>query len=331
MVDLKTTYLGLPLRSPLVPSSSPLTEKLDNLKQLEGAGAGAVVLPSLFEEQLTKESLELDKELNQGTESYPESLTYLPELDHYNLGPELYLDSIRKAKAALSIPVIASLNGVTRETWVRFAKEIEKAGADALELNVYYLPEDLGENGASVEERYLELIGAVRKEVQLPLAVKLSPYFSAAGNLVTKIDRMGVDGVVLFNRFYQPDIDIEKLEVVSHLQLSIPEELRLRIHWVALLFGQIKADLAVTGGVHSHADVLKAMMAGAKVAMMASALLKNGIHHLKKLSDDLVCWMEEHDYESIEQMQGSMSRKALGAGKGYERMQYIRLLSDYVH
>ncbi|MEI6308241.1 MAG: dihydroorotate dehydrogenase-like protein [bacterium] len=327
MIDLETTYLGLLLPSPIVPSSSPLTEKLDNLLRLEEAGAGAVVLPSLFEEQLTKDSLELNERLSQGTDRFAEALNLLPDLDQYNMGPERYLESIQKAKAALSIPVIASLNGNTLGSWVRYAKEIEQAGADALELNIYDIPADLLETGHSVESKCLDLVKAVKSELRIPLAVKLSPYFSSIGNMALLIDQAKADGLVLFNRFYQPDIDLEELEVVSNLQLSAPEELRLRLQWTALLYGQISADLGITGGVYSHSDVLKCLMAGAKVAMMASALLKHGITHLKKLLEAMVRWMEEHDYESVEQMRGSMSRKAIGASEGYERVQYVRLLS----
>lgn len=330
MIDLETTYLGLSLRSPIVPSSSPLLEKLDNLLRLEEAGAGAVVLPSLFEEQLTKDSLELDERLSQGTDRFAEALNLLPDLEQYNMGPERYLESIQKAKAALSIPVIASLNGNTLGSWVRYAKEIEQAGADALELNVYDIPVDLLETGNSVEAKCLELVKAVKSELRIPLAVKLSPYFSSIGNMALEIDRAKADGLILFNRFYQPDIDLEELEVVSNLQLSTPEELSLRLQWTALLYGQISADLAITGGVFSHSDVLKCLMAGAKVAMMASALLKHGITHLKKLLETMVRWMEEHDYESVEQMRGSMSRKAIGASEGYERVQYVRLLTGYL-
>jgi dihydroorotate dehydrogenase (fumarate) len=327
VIDLETTYLGLLLPSPIVPSSSPLTEKLDNLLRLEEAGAGAVVLPSLFEEQLTKDSLELNERLSQGTDRFAEALNLLPDLEQYNMGPERYLESIQKAKAALSIPVIASLNGNTLGSWVRYAKEIEQAGADALELNIYDIPADLLETGHSVESKCLDLVKAVKSELRIPLAVKLSPYFSSIGNMALLIDQAKADGLVLFNRFYQPDIDLEELEVVSNLQLSTPEELRLRLQWTALLYGQISADLGITGGVYSHSDVLKCLMAGAKVAMMASALLKHGITHLKKLLEAMVRWMEEHDYESVEQMRGSMSRKAIGASEGYERVQYVRLLS----
>ncbi|MCX5971529.1 MAG: dihydroorotate dehydrogenase-like protein [Coprothermobacterota bacterium] len=330
MIDLETTYLGLPLPSPIVPSSSPLLEKLDNLLRLEEAGAGAVVLPSLFEEQLTKDSLELDERLSQGTDRFAEALNLLPDLEQYNMGPERYLESIQKAKAALSIPVIASLNGNTLGSWVRYAKEIEQAGADALELNVYHIPADLLETGHSVESKCLELVKAVKSELRIPLAVKLSPYFSSIGNMALEIDQVKADGLVLFNRFYQPDIDLEELEVVSNLQLSTPEELRLRLRWTALLYGQISADLGITGGVYSASDALKCLMAGGKVVMMASALLKHGISHLKKLLEAMVRWMEEHDYESVEQLRGSMSRKAIGASEGYERVQYVRLLAGYL-
>ncbi|NLJ50410.1 MAG: dihydroorotate dehydrogenase-like protein [Candidatus Atribacteria bacterium] len=329
-MDLSTSYLGFNLKNPLVVSASPLSEKIDNLKLMQEKGAGAVVLHSLFEEQLTLESLELDNRLTQGTESYAESITYFPDLNHYNLGPENYLEYIQKAKKALEIPLIASLNGTTEGAWVKYAKQIEDTGADALELNIYYLPTHFDNTGETVEKNYIDLIKSVRSNTKFPLAVKVGPYFSSMGNMAKKIEDAGADGLVLFNRFYQPDFDIEKLEVIPNLNLSRSESLRLRLRWVAILYNHIKADLAITGGIHSHVDVLKAMMAGAKVAMMASVLFEKGIPYLESILKDLVAWMEEHEYLSIQQMQGSMSQKSVKEPERFERANYVRVLSSYL-
>lgn len=330
MIDLSTSYLGFNLKNPLVVSASPLSEKIDNLKLMQEKGAGAIVLHSLFEEQLTLESLELDNRLTQGTESYAESITYFPDLIHYNLGPENYLEYIQKAKKVLEIPLIASLNGTTEGAWVKYAKQIEDAGADALELNIYYLPTHFDYTGEMVEKNYIDLIRSVRSNTKFPLAVKVGPYFSSMGNMAKKIEEAGANGLVLFNRFYQPDFDIEKLEVVPNLNLSRSESLRLRLRWVAILYNHIKSDLAITGGIHSHIDVLKAMMAGAKVSMMASVLFEKGIPYLESILNDLVTWMEEHEYHSIQQMQGSMSQKSVKEPERFERANYVRVLSSYL-
>ncbi|MCX6091218.1 MAG: dihydroorotate dehydrogenase-like protein [Candidatus Atribacteria bacterium] len=330
MVDLSTTYLGFTLKNPLVVSASPLCEKLDNLKLMEEKGAGAVVLHSLFEEQLTLESLELHHRLSQGTEEFAESLTYLPDLNHYNLGPEKHLEYIQKAKKILNIPLIASLNGTTEGTWVQYAKQMEEAGADALELNIYSLATRFDTSSEMVEKNDLDIIRQVRENISIPLAVKLGPYFSSFANLAKRMEEAGADALVLFNRFYQPDIDVEKLEVVPNLGLSRPESLRLRLRWVAILCGHLKADLAITGGVHSHIDVLKSMMAGAKVAMMTSVLLEKGITYLQTVKDNLVTWMEEHEYQSIQQMQGSMSQKSVKDPQRFERANYVWVLSSYL-
>lgn len=329
MIDLTTQYLGLTLRSPLVCSSSPLCESVDNLQKMEAAGAGAVVLHSLFEEQLERESLDLHHNLEHGSEGYAESLSYFPEMESYNFGPEGYLDLIRRAKKKLDIPVIASLNGSSMGGWTGYAFDMEQAGADALELNVYWVPTSATMTGAEVEQRYIDLIGQVRSVVRIPVAIKLSPFFSAPAHFATQLDDAGASGLVLFNRFYQPDFDLEKLEVAPSLHLSNSSELLLRLHWVAILFGQIKADMAVTGGVHSHFDVLKVMMAGGKVAMMTSALLQRGISHLAKVRDDLATWMKEHDYESIRQMQGSMSLRNVADPAAFERANYMKVLRSY--
>lgn len=329
MIDLSTTYLGLKLKNPIVPSSSPLMQDVDNIKRMEDAGAAAVVLHSLFEEQITRESETLNAALEQGTYTYAESLTYFPDLGNYNLGPEGYLEHIRKAKAAVGIPVIASLNGASTGGWVKYAQKMEQAGADALELNTYYIAADPAQTAAQVEEMYLDLVRAVKASVRIPIAVKLSPYFSAFSNFAARLDDAGANALVLFNRFYQPDFDLENLDVVPDLELSTSSELRLRLRWVAMLYGRVKADLAVTGGVHTAEDVLKSMMAGARIAMMTSALLHHGIDHLRGVLVDLTKWMEEHEYVSIQQMQGSMSQKSVANPAAFERANYMKVLRSY--
>jgi dihydroorotate dehydrogenase (fumarate) len=329
MADLTTTYLGLQLKNPIVPSSSPLTQKVDTIKRLEDAGAAAVVLHSLFEEQIMQESNLLDHYLNYGTEGYWEALSFFPEQKSYLLGADAYVEHIRKVKAAVQIPVIASLNGVSTGGWLKYAQRIEQAGADALELNMYYLAADARQSGVDVETMYLELVRVLRASIRIPIAVKLGADFTALAHFVKQLDQIGVDGVVLFNRFYQPDFDLEALEVQSTLDLSQPYELRSRLRWVALLYGQIRADLAITGGVHSATDVLKCMMAGARVAMMASALLQYGPNHLRTVLDEMLRWMEEHEYESVRQMQGSMSQKSVQYPAALERANYIKVLQSY--
>jgi dihydroorotate dehydrogenase (fumarate) len=329
VIDLRTRYLGRTLASPLVLSASPLSESVDNLRKAEDAGAGAVVLHSLFEEQLTIESADLDHHLTYGSDSFAEALGYFPNLGSFELGPDDYLEHVRRAKAAVAVPVIASLNGVSAGGWVEYARAVESAGADALELNVYYIPTDPGVSGAQVEDMYVELVQAVRAAIRIPLAVKLGPFFSAFAHLARRLDDAGADALVLFNRFYQPDFDIERLEVVPNLTLSTSSELRLRLRWVAILYGHVRAALAVTGGVHAAEDVLKAMMAGAAVTMMASALLARGIGHLATVRADLLRWMEEHEYESITQMQGSMSQRSVAEPTAFERANYLRVLRSY--
>ena len=329
MTDLTTTYLGLNLKNPLVASASPLCEHLDNIKRMEDAGAGAVVLHSLFEEQIMFESNHLDRFLTHGTESFAESLNYFPDLGNYKLGPDGYLDHVRRAKAAVGIPIIGSLNGVSTGGWIRYAKMIQEAGADALELNVYYIPTDPEMTSTQVEQMYLDLVRDVKATLKIPVAVKLGHAFTATANLVRRLDQAGADALVLFNRFYQPDFDLENLEAAPRLTLSNSYELLLRIHWVAILYGRIKADLAITGGVHTAEDVLKAMMSGARVAMMTSALLKNGIGHLAKVRGDLLAWMEEHEYASIREMQGSMSYRSVAQPAAFERGNYMKVLSSY--
>ena len=329
MIDLKTTYLNLDLKNPLVASASPLCEEIGNIRQMEDSGAAAVVLHSLFEEQIALESSQLDNSLEAGAESFAESLSYFPDMTSYNLGPEGYLEHLRKAKAAVDIPVIASLNGVSTEGWIKYAKRIEEAGADALELNIYYLPTDFDMTAAEVEQVYYDLVAEVKTRLGIPLAVKIGPYFSSMGNAAQRLDESGADALVLFNRFYQPDFDLENLEVVPNLILSTPHELLLRLHWVATIYGHIRADLALTGGVYTAEDVLKSMMAGARVAMMTSALLRYGIPHLEMVRRDLAEWMEKHEYESIHQMQGSMARKSVADPSAFGRANYMKVLSSY--
>jgi dihydroorotate dehydrogenase (fumarate) len=328
-IDLSTTYLGLKLKNPLVASSSPMCDDLGNLRRMEDSGAAAVVLQSLFEEEIEIESNELDRFLVAGSELSAEAVTHFPELGRRVAGPDAYLEHVRKAKQALKIPVIASLNGSSRGGWIRFAREMQQAGADALELNIYYIPVDPQVTGEQVENNYVELVKAIKAEVRIPVAVKLGPYFSSLCNMAGKLEGAGADGLVLFNRFYQADFDLEALDVVPNLILSNSHELLLRLHWIAVLYGSVKADLALTGGVHSATDVVKAMMAGARVAMMTSALLKRGISYLDTLSTELLIWMGEHEYDSIRQMQGSMSRNAVPQPKAFERMNYVKVLSSY--
>ncbi len=329
MIDLCTDYLGLKLKSPLVVSSSPLSESVENILRLEEAGAAAVVLASIFEEQLALESKALDHDLSRGTESFAESLSYFPAYDDYLQGQDAYLNRLHRAKSRASIPIIASLNGASAGGWVRFAKEIEQAGADALELNTYSLATGFLKTSAMIEEGIVDLVYRVKQSTSIPVAVKLSPQYTSIPHLARQLDDAGADALVLFNRFYQPDFDIENLNVIPRLTLSRPEELLLRLHWVAVLYGHLRAELAVTGGVHSAEDVLKSIMAGAQVAMAASALLKHGTSHLTTMQIDLTRWMEEHEYQSIRQMRGSLSRRSVPDSSAFERGNYIRTLSSY--
>ena len=329
MSDLSTNYLGLTLKNPMVASASPLCEDLAAIRRMEDAGAAAVVMHSLFEEQLTLESHDLDKYLSHGTESFAESLTYFPDMTHYNLGADGYLEHLRRVKAAVGIPVIGSLNGVSTGGWISYARKIQEAGADALELNIYYIPTDPEMTGGQVEQMYLDLVRDVKASVKIPVAVKLGPFFSAMANMARRLDQAGANALVLFNRFYQPDFDLEKLEVTPNLRLSTSEELRLRLRWVAILYGHVRCDLAVTGGVHTAEDVVKCMMAGARVAMTTSALLMHGVEHLATLRAGVVSWMEEHEYESVRQMQGSMSQKSVAEPAAFERANYMKVLRSY--
>jgi dihydroorotate dehydrogenase (fumarate) len=329
MTNLSTKYLGLNLKNPLVASASPICREISNIRQLEDSGASAVVLHSLFEEQINIESNELDHFLWSSADVSAEALSYYPDLQNFNIGPDEYLEHIRKAKHAVKIPIIASLNGVSKGGWVRYAKDMEQAGADALELNIYFLPTDPNQNASDVESMYTDLVKAVKQSVKVPVSVKIGPYFSAMSNMAVKLEKAGADGLVLFNRFYQPDFDLESLEVVPHLVLSRSNELKLRLHWVAILYDVIRADMAITGGVHVVEDVVKSMMAGAKVAMMTSVLLEHGIDYLKTLNADLNGWLDKHEYDSIEQMQGSMSQKNVAHPAAFERANYMKVLNSY--
>ncbi len=328
-MDLATTYLGLKLKNPLVPSSSPISRKLSGLRQMEDNGAAAIVLYSLFEEQITLESQTLNNYLTQGVESYPEALSYFPEATVYETGPDEYTEHIQRAKSALDIPIIASLNGVSTGGWVKYARNVEEAGADALELNIYYLPTDPNLSGAEVEGIYVDILTDVKKAVTIPVAMKLSPYFSSLANLAQQLTAAGAGGLVLFNRFYQPDLDIENLEVVPHLLLSTSAELRLPLRWIAILYGRVTADLALTTGIHTVEDMLKGLMAGAAVTMMASELLRNGIDRMSEILTDLERWLAEYEYESIAQLQGSLSQINCSEPAAFERANYMRVLSSF--
>jgi len=331
MTDLSTTYLGLKLRFPLVVSASPLSRDLDGIRRLEEAGASAVVLYSLFEEQLRQEEVDLNYHLTAGTESFAESLTYFPQASEFHTGPEGYLKHIRKAKAAVKIPVIASLNGSTLGGWTKFAAEIERAGADAIECNVYYIPTDPTVSAAHIEQTYLDILQAVKATVTIPVAIKLSPFFSNLSNMAHRLDEAGADALVLFNRFYQPDIDLEELEIRPNVLLSTPQALRLPLTWIGILHGRVKASLAATGGVHAAEDAVKLLMVGANVTMMCSSLMRHGIDHLRHVERELRDWMEAHEYESVAQMQGSMSQLKCSDPGAFERAQYMRAVKGMQH
>jgi dihydroorotate dehydrogenase (fumarate) len=329
MPDLTTTYLGLHLKNPLVASASPLSKKVDVVRRLEDAGAAAIVMYSLFEEQITHESYELDHYLSLGTHSYAESLSYFPDLDNYNLGPEPYLEHLHRVKQVVDIPIIASLNGISSGGWVSYARKMEQAGADALELNIYYLPTDPEVSSAELEDTYVKLVKDVRATVKIPIALKLSPFFTAIPYMAKRFADAGANGLVLFNRFYQPNFDLETLEVVPHIELSTSHDLLLPLRWIAILYGRINVDFALTSGVHTAADVLKAMMAGASVAMMTSELLATGVRRLTPILDDLRQWMELNEYESIASMKGSMSQRAVNDPAAFERANYMKALTSF--
>ena len=329
MTDISLQYLGMKLSGPIVVSSTPLSESIDNVRQMEDAGAAAIVLTSLFEEQLALESKALDEDLSRGTNSFAESLNYLPDLKDYRMTQDVYLEHLRRAREAVSIPVMASLNGATNGGWVRFAKDMEQAGAHAIELNTYALATDSKQTSTDIEQQLLELVGAVSKAVKVPVAVKLSPSFTSLPHLCAQLEEAGARAVVLFNRFYQPDFDIEALEVRPTLHFSTSSELLPRLHWAAILYGHLKGDIAITGGVHSAEDMLKAIMAGGSVAMMASALHIHGIGHISRVLADLRYWLEKHEYTSLAETRGCLSRRSVPDTSPYDRGNYIKTLSSY--
>jgi dihydroorotate dehydrogenase (fumarate) len=329
MTDLSTTYLGLKLKNPIVASASPLSRKLDRARRLDEAGVGAIVMYSLFEEQIIQESLELDHYLNRGTDSYAEALSYLPDGGMYGVSPEKYLNQVTGLKKAVSVPVIGSLNGVSKGGWTNYARKIQEAGADALELNLYYIPTDLDVTSNDIEAMQVELVAEVKSAITIPLAVKISPFVTSMPNFAKRLVDAGADGLVLFNRFYQPDFDLDELEIVHSLDLSTPAEMRLPLRWISILSGKINTDFALTSGVHSHKDVVKAMMAGAKVAMMASSLLHNGEQIIGPILNELEQWMMEREYVSIQQMQGSMSQNSVKEPAAFERANYMKVLGSF--
>ena len=328
-MDLTTTYLGLNLKSPLVVSASPLSEDLNNIRKMEDAGASAVVLYSLFEEQIIGEQKELDFHTTAGTHSFAEALTYFPEPGEYRAGPEKYLEHIRKAKEAVKIPIIASLNGSKPGSWTKFAKDFQQAGADAIELNIYNIPTDSNQSGEEIENSYVDILKEVKAAVTIPVAVMLSPYFTNMVNMAKKLDDAGANSLVLFNRFYQPDVDLEELVIRPQVQLSHSPNSKLPMRWIAILKGRIKADLAATSGIHTGYDAIKMLMIGANVTMFCSALLQNGIYYLTDIEKEIVEWMNEHEYKSVKQMIGSMSQKNIPDPSAFERAQYMKAIVKY--
>ena len=329
MTDLSTNYLGLKLRTPLVASASPLSQELYGIRRLEDAGASAIVLYSLFEEQLRQESLELDYHLAAGTESFAESLTYFPTRSEFRTGPEAYLCHIEKAKNAVRIPIIASLNGATLGGWTRYARAMEDAGADAIECNIYSLAADMDVTGLEVEQRYVDIVREIKAAVRIPVAVKLSPFFSNLAHMAKWLVDSGANGLVLFNRFYQPDIDLQELEIRPNVLLSTPQDLRLPLTWIGILYGRLRASLAATSGIHSAEDVIKLLMVGADVTMLCSVLLRNGTSYLPVIEQGLREWMQEREYESVDQMRGSMSQIRCSEPGAFERAQYMRAVKDF--
>ena len=328
-MDLSTTYMGMRLKNPIVPSASPLSAEIDTIRLMEDSGAAAVVLFSLFEEQIAYEEFALDYFLSRGVESFPEALSHFPAMSDFHAGPEEYLEHIRKAKKAVDIPVIASLNGASIGGWVDYARKIEEAGADALELNMYFIPTDSTLSSSEVEDIYLDTLRFVKGSVSIPVAMKLSPFFTNVMNMAKRLDDAGANGLVLFNRFYQPDIDLESLDVVPEVRLSTSLSMRLPLRWVAILYGRLRASLAATTGIHSAEDVLKMLMAGADVTMMCAALLKNGVRHIANVLSDMERWMVEHEYVSVEQMKGSMSHQSSADPSAFERANYMKALNRF--
>lgn len=328
-MDLSTKYMGMTLRSPLVASASPLSEDIDNVKKLEDAGIGAIVLHSLFEEQLRLEQEEYNHFMTQGTDSFAEAMSYFPEVEEYKLGPELYLEHISNAKKAVDVPIIASLNGSTIGGWTAYAKEMESAGANAIELNIYAIPTDMDIPGSEIEQQYVDILKSVKGSVKIPVALKLSPYFSNFSNVAKQFEEAGADALVLFNRFYQPDIDLDEFEVTPNLMLSQSNAMRLPMRWIAILKDKLHVDFAATSGIHTGTDVIKMLLVGANVTMLCSALLKHGINHLHNIESHMKDWMSEKEYNSISELQGSMSQKKTTEPGKFERAQYMKALTKY--
>ena len=328
-MNLSTNYMGLSLKNPIVPSSSPISEDVDNIRKLADAGAAAIIMFSIFEEQLRMEAAALDHYATAGDNSYAESTSFFPPLDAYHVGPSRYLDIIHRASQAVDIPIIGSLNGMTSEGWIDYASQIEEAGAQAIELNIFMIPADPRQTGTQVETSYLDIVRAVKETVSIPVAVKMNPFFSSIGNMARKFEEAGADGLVMFNRFIQPDFDLDEMEVVPNLKLSSPDEIRLPLRWIAILYGKLGLSLAATRGVHSAREVVKYILAGADVVCTTSALLKQGIPYLGRMITDLVTWMDEHEYESVEQMKGAMSQKSVADPSAFERANYIKTIEHF--
>jgi len=328
-MDLSTTYLGLKLPHPIMPGASPMVDKIDLVKRMEDAGASAIVMHSLFEEQLMREELATYHHVDVHADSFAEAMTFLPRPDEFNLGPDQYLEQLVRIKQSVELPVIASLNGFTSGGWIRYAKLMQDAGANALELNVYYLATNPSESGEEVEQRTIDILKAVKQAVSIPVAIKLSPFFSSMANMAKRLDDAGADGMVLFNRFYQPDIDVESLEVEPTLKLSDSSELNLRLRWLAVISGHVRASLAVSGGVHNHIDAVKAVMTGAHAVQVVSGILQQGPDVIRRIREGLTQWLEEHEYDSLEQMRGSMNLLRCPDASMFERANYIRILQGY--
>ncbi|MBK9374781.1 MAG: dihydroorotate dehydrogenase-like protein [Holophagales bacterium] len=328
-MDLSTTYLGLKLPHPIMPGASPMVDKIDLVKRMEDAGAAAIVMHSLFEEQLMREELATYHHIDVHADSFAEAMTYLPRPDEFNLGPDQYLEQLVRIKQSVELPVIASLNGFTSGGWIRYAKLMQDAGANALELNVYYLATKADETGDEVEQRTIDILKAVKQAVSIPVAIKISPFFSSMANMARRLDDAGADGMVLFNRFYQPDIDVESLEVEPTLRLSDSSELNLRLRWLAVVSGHVRASLAVSGGVHTHIDAVKAVMTGAHAVQVVSGILQQGPDVIRRIREGLTQWLEEHEYDSLEQMRGSMNLLRCPDASMFERANYIRILQGY--
>ena len=328
-MDLSTTYLGLKLPHPIMPGASPMVDKIDLVKRMEDAGASAIVMHSLFEEQLRREELATYHHVDVHAESFAEAMTFLPRPDEFNLGPDQYLEQLVRIKQSVDLPVIASLNGFTSGGWIRYAKLMQDAGANALELNVYYLATNPDETGEEVEQRTIDILKAVKQAVSIPVSIKLSPFFSSMANMARRLDEAGADGLVLFNRFYQPDIDVESLEVEPTLRLSDSSELNLRLRWLAVVSGHVRASLAVSGGVHNHLDAVKAVMTGAHAVQVVSGILQQGPDVIRRIREGLTQWLEEHEYDSLEQMRGSMNLLRCPDPSMFERANYIRILQGY--